>query len=316
MSVNGSFRVFARIGQDPFVFVVYSAIDGKAEYPSGFHGFEKHVHGGGYFFLQSGISQEGFFGKEVQAFVTEGIRDLEYRANQGFQRIPKSIPVHVSGRQEYIVRRYARHVIRIDVRWCLHDSEKRFQVVVDEPLALHAVLMDENRCFVVDRMECPHDIPEFCRNFPWMLERFVQAPVGANENLHVRTPCVSAQNRDDLSIIKIQSMSINTGLRNGNNRDTDGRYLQNASMKKPQFPKEWDCLDPKARQDLVSETISYLRDDHDFDIGMITANEIVDFFLERTYPAIRNKTLEDSKAVFHLAMDTAEVNLEALRTNR
>lgn len=77
--------------------------------------------------------------------------------------------------------------------------------------------------------------------------------------------------------------------------------------------RSWDILSHKKRESMIRETIHYFQSEHDQEIGMIAAEDILDFFLEALSGDIYNKALEDAKLTIQQNLENTEMDLELLR---
>lgn len=72
----------------------------------------------------------------------------------------------------------------------------------------------------------------------------------------------------------------------------------------------------KDKQELFSrELITFIEDEMEEKIGIITAQDFLDFFLEKVGNEIYNKGLEDSKIFFQKKLEDFEFELEELKFN-
>jgi uncharacterized protein (DUF2164 family) len=77
----------------------------------------------------------------------------------------------------------------------------------------------------------------------------------------------------------------------------------------------WDMLTEKDRDRCIKEIIAYFLDERGETIGMIAAENLLDFLLQSVGPGIYNKAIEDAKTLFkkqlekHLGEWEVESNL-------
>ncbi|MDD2487668.1 MAG: DUF2164 family protein [Candidatus Gracilibacteria bacterium] len=84
-------------------------------------------------------------------------------------------------------------------------------------------------------------------------------------------------------------------------------------MKMSKIKRKSDLLISKEkREKAIRETVDYFNNEQDQDIGMIAAEDILDFFLNEIGDEIYNKAIEDSKALLKLSSENLEINLDAL----
>lgn len=59
--------------------------------------------------------------------------------------------------------------------------------------------------------------------------------------------------------------------------------------------RKWDVLTKERRDTLTREIITYFKTERDLEIGVIAAEDILDFFLQALVADIYNKAVSDSK---------------------
>lgn len=74
----------------------------------------------------------------------------------------------------------------------------------------------------------------------------------------------------------------------------------------------WDLLKQERKQSLIKELITYFKTERDMDIGILAAEEVLNFFLEAAGPAIYNKGIFDAKTIVRNSMENIEVDLDLL----
>jgi len=79
--------------------------------------------------------------------------------------------------------------------------------------------------------------------------------------------------------------------------------------------RKWDMIPKEKRQTLIKEIITFFKDERDEEIGMIAAEDILDFFLKNTAEDIYNKGVEDSKKLLKERFNDIEVDLDLLLNN-
>lgn len=66
------------------------------------------------------------------------------------------------------------------------------------------------------------------------------------------------------------------------------------------------------KEKTLQEIIAYFREEKDEEIGLIAAEEILDFFLDTIGSAIYNKGIEEAGQIVREGFSNLEVNLDAL----
>jgi uncharacterized protein (DUF2164 family) len=77
-----------------------------------------------------------------------------------------------------------------------------------------------------------------------------------------------------------------------------------------------DILSKEDRDKCIKEIISFVHDDMDKDIGVIAAENILDFFLQRIGPDIYNKAVEDTKKSFREKFEGWEIEVDLLKKSK
>lgn len=72
-------------------------------------------------------------------------------------------------------------------------------------------------------------------------------------------------------------------------------------------------LSQEARERCVQEITSYFLDERDEEIGLIAAEDMLDFILQSIGPEIYNKAVEDSKGVLAAQLESMVVEMELLK---
>ncbi len=62
-----------------------------------------------------------------------------------------------------------------------------------------------------------------------------------------------------------------------------------------EIKRDWDVLSKDERQKIVNEIIAFFTDERGEEIGVVAADQILDFFLRTTGGFIYNKALDDTK---------------------
>ncbi len=76
--------------------------------------------------------------------------------------------------------------------------------------------------------------------------------------------------------------------------------------------RKWDLISKERREVLIRETIHYFKTQRDEDLGMIAAEDILDFFLENIAPDIYNKAINDAKNTLKQSFDNLDIDLDLL----
>ncbi|MEK7545425.1 MAG: DUF2164 domain-containing protein [Patescibacteria group bacterium] len=76
--------------------------------------------------------------------------------------------------------------------------------------------------------------------------------------------------------------------------------------------RKWDLLNKERRATLIKEIITYFKTERDEEIGVIAAEDILDFFLQNLGKDIYNKAIEDSKGVLKQSFENLEIDLDLL----
>lgn len=79
-----------------------------------------------------------------------------------------------------------------------------------------------------------------------------------------------------------------------------------------EIKRKWDLLTKERKQALIKEIITFFKTKRDEEIGIIAAEEILDFFLEALGEDIFNKGIEKSKEVIKQNFENLEIDLDLL----
>ena len=77
-------------------------------------------------------------------------------------------------------------------------------------------------------------------------------------------------------------------------------------------PRKFDVLTKEKKEKLIKEIITYFKEEKDEEIGVIAAEDLLDFFLEELTPEIYNKGVADAKTVIKQNFDNLEIDLDVL----
>lgn len=75
---------------------------------------------------------------------------------------------------------------------------------------------------------------------------------------------------------------------------------------------KWDLLKQERKQNLIKELITYFKTERDMEIGIVAAEEVLNFFLEAAGADIYNKGIFDAKTIVRNSMENIEVDLDLL----
>jgi len=73
-----------------------------------------------------------------------------------------------------------------------------------------------------------------------------------------------------------------------------------------------DLLSKEKRKTCIDEIITFFKQKRNEELGIIAAEDILDFFLQNTGEDIYNKGVEDSKNLLKKRFDDLEVDLDLL----
>lgn len=79
-----------------------------------------------------------------------------------------------------------------------------------------------------------------------------------------------------------------------------------------EIKRRWDLLPKEKRQSCIDEIITFFKEKRDEQIGVIAAEDILDFFLQNIGPDIYNKGVWDSKEVLKKQFENVDVDLDLL----
>ena len=79
-----------------------------------------------------------------------------------------------------------------------------------------------------------------------------------------------------------------------------------------EIKRKWDLLPKAKRKSCIDELITFFKQERDETIGVIAAEDILDFFLQNIGEDIYNKAVEDSKELIKKTFDNLEVDLDLL----
>ncbi len=79
-----------------------------------------------------------------------------------------------------------------------------------------------------------------------------------------------------------------------------------------EIKRKWDLLPKEKRKICIDEIITFFKQKRDEEIGMIAAEDVLDFFLQNIGTDIYNKGVEDSKNLLKRQFEDLEVDLDLL----
>ncbi|HAT03231.1 MAG TPA: DUF2164 domain-containing protein [Candidatus Magasanikbacteria bacterium] len=79
-----------------------------------------------------------------------------------------------------------------------------------------------------------------------------------------------------------------------------------------QTKRKWDLLTKEERDNAITKIITYFETERDEKIGIIAAEELLDFFLELTGEKIHNTAIQESKDWFKKRLEVMENDFEEL----
>jgi len=79
-----------------------------------------------------------------------------------------------------------------------------------------------------------------------------------------------------------------------------------------EIKRKWDLLPKAKRKSLIEEIITFFKQERDEKLGVIAAEDILDFFLQNMAEDIYNKGVEDSKELLKKRFEDLEVDLDLL----
>lgn len=79
-----------------------------------------------------------------------------------------------------------------------------------------------------------------------------------------------------------------------------------------EIKRKWDLLPKEKRKNCIEEIITFFKQKRDEELGIIAAEDILDFFLENIGTNIYNRGVEDSKELLKKQFENLEINLDLL----
>lgn len=79
-----------------------------------------------------------------------------------------------------------------------------------------------------------------------------------------------------------------------------------------EIKRRWDLLPKAKRKSCTDEIITFFKEKRGEQIGVIAAEDILDFFLQNIGKDIYNKGIEDSKEILKKQFENLDVDLDLL----
>ncbi len=76
--------------------------------------------------------------------------------------------------------------------------------------------------------------------------------------------------------------------------------------------RAWDSLSKEKRKSSIEEIITFFKEERNEEIGIIAAENILDFFLQNVGKDTYNKGVEDAIAVIKGRLEDVELDLDSL----
>ena len=76
--------------------------------------------------------------------------------------------------------------------------------------------------------------------------------------------------------------------------------------------KSWDILSKEKRTSLIREISTYFEQERDMEMGVLAAEDTLDFFLEALGKEIYNKAIYEAKNTIKERLEDLEVDLDVL----
>lgn len=77
--------------------------------------------------------------------------------------------------------------------------------------------------------------------------------------------------------------------------------------------RKWDLLTKPERKRVSEEIIRFFKEERDEEIGMIAAEEVLDFFLKSSALFIYSKGIEDSKILLQKRFEDISIDLDVMQ---
>lgn len=77
--------------------------------------------------------------------------------------------------------------------------------------------------------------------------------------------------------------------------------------------RKWDLLSKERRSGLIREITTYFEKERGEEIGMLAAEDILDFFQEALSKDIYNRAIEDAKMTIKQNAENLEIDIDLLK---
>lgn len=77
--------------------------------------------------------------------------------------------------------------------------------------------------------------------------------------------------------------------------------------------RKWDILSKERRSGLIREIVTYFEKERGEEIGMLAAEDILDFFQEALSKDIYNRAIEDAKMIIKQNAENLEIDIDLLK---
>jgi uncharacterized protein (DUF2164 family) len=84
----------------------------------------------------------------------------------------------------------------------------------------------------------------------------------------------------------------------------------------PEAKRSWDILPEESRIRYMKEIISYFGDERDEEIGVVAAQDILDFFLQNIGPEVYNRAIDDAKNIFRKQLEGLDIEFDLLKKQK
>lgn len=81
----------------------------------------------------------------------------------------------------------------------------------------------------------------------------------------------------------------------------------------PSIKRGLDCFSKETERQHIQEIITYFHDEYNQEIGVIAAEQILDFFQQSMGKDIYNKAIDDTKKLFKKQLESFDIELEVLK---
>lgn len=88
--------------------------------------------------------------------------------------------------------------------------------------------------------------------------------------------------------------------------------VYNSNRYMSDIKRQWELLPKEKRRVCAENIINFFREKRDEELGVIAAEDILDFFLEDIGPMIYNKGVEDSREALRKQFDNLDMDLTLL----